>query len=194
MSTVERLACQSRPWRVFTQRLVLPWALGGAALRGDVLELGSGSGAMAAALLDRFDGIRLTATDVDPAMRAAASAALARYGHRAEVQDADATRLAFADASFDVVVSCIMLHHVIAWEAALAEVARVLRPGGTFVGYDLMQSGPNRLLHRVDGSTHRLASATDVRERLEALPFVNIRVRPALGGLVARFGAERAGA
>ena len=40
------------------------------------------------------------------------------------------TRLPFADGAFDSVVSCLMLHHVIEWEAAVAEIARVLKPGG----------------------------------------------------------------
>jgi hypothetical protein len=43
---------------------VLPWALGEERLDGHALEVGSGSGAMAAALLDKFPALHLTATDV----------------------------------------------------------------------------------------------------------------------------------
>src|SRR5688572_7220057 len=127
MSTVEQAWCRSAPWRAFTRRVVFPWAIGALDLHGDVLELGSGSGAMAAELLERYPAIRLTATDVDPAMRSDAAKRLAHFGDRVQVQEADATQLPFPDASFDAVVSFIMLHHVIAWEEALAEAARVLR-------------------------------------------------------------------
>jgi SAM-dependent methyltransferase len=193
MSTVERAACRSLPWRLFTRRVVVPWAIGPIELRGEILELGSGSGAMAEQLLERYPTIRVTATDVDPAMRAAATRRLERFGDRVRVQEADATRLPFGDASFDGVVSFIMLHHVIAWEDALAEAARVLRPGGTLAGYDLMRSGPNRLLHRRDESRHRLATADALRSRLAELPLAEVSVRPGLGGTVARFRGQRSG-
>jgi ubiquinone/menaquinone biosynthesis C-methylase UbiE len=191
MSTLEQAWCRSLPWRQFTRRVVFPWAIGSTELHGDILELGSGSGAMAAELLERYPTIRLTATDVDPAMRSAAARRLERFGERVQVQEADATRLPFPDASFDGVVTFIMLHHVIDWEDALAEAARVLRPGGILAGYDLMLSGPNRLIHRLDRSPHRMATTDGLRSRLAALPFADISVRPGLGGTIARFCGHR---
>ena len=191
MSAVERAWCRSLPWRAFTRRVVFPWAIGDGDLRGSVLELGSGSGAMAHELLARYPDLRLVATDVDPAMRAAASARLEEFRDRVEVREADATNLPFADASFDAVVSFIMLHHVIDWEQALAQVARVLRPGGLVVGYDLVESRLSRLIHRLDRSPHRMATATGLRSRLAELPFDDITVQPALAGLVTRFRARR---
>lgn len=191
MSTVEQAWCRSLPWRAFTRRVVFPWAIGDADLHGDVLELGSGSGAMAVELLDRYPSIRLTATDVDPAMRARCADRLASYGERVDIRDADATELPFDDNSFDAVVSFIMLHHVIDWEQALAEIARVLRPEGLVAGYDLVASGPSRLLHRVDRSRHRLATSDALRNRFDELPFTDVDVVPGLGGLVARFSARR---
>ena len=192
MSAIEQAWCRSLPWRAFTRRVVFPWAIGDTVLHGDVLELGSGSGAMAAALLDRYPTIRLTATDVDPAMRDAAAQRLAPYGDRVEVREADATSLPFADGSFDAVVSFIMLHHVIDWEQALAEIARVLRPGGVLVGYDLVESPLSRATHHLDRSPHRMASVAALRARLGELPFAASAVTPVLGGLVTRFHAERA--
>ena len=190
MSRVEQAWCRSLPWRTFTRRAVFPWAIGPADLTGDVLELGSGSGAMAVALLERYPAIRLTATDVDPAMLAAARRRLELFGDRAEVTEADAARLPFGDESFDAVVSFIMLHHVIGWEDALGEVARVLRPGGRIVGYDLVLSRPAKVLHRLDRSPHRLATVTALRERLGELGIVDLSVDTAVGGLVARFGGR----
>jgi ubiquinone/menaquinone biosynthesis C-methylase UbiE len=191
MSTVEQAWCRSLPWRAFTRRVVFPWAIGDADLHGDVLELGSGSGAMAVELLDRYPSIRLTATDVDPAMRAAATHRLARYGDRVNVQAADATSLPFEDASFDAVVSFIMLHHVIDWERALAEIARVLRSGGILAGYDLVESPASRRTRRLDRSPRRMATIEDIRIRLDDLPFDDVSVVPAVGRLVTRFRARR---
>lgn len=113
-------------------------AAGGDA-QGAVLELGSGSGAMAAGTIRRHPLCELT---VDPAMVAAAQRRFAGEP-RVTAHQADATQLPFADGSFDVVVSYLMLHHVIAWRQALDEVSRVLRPGGRFVGYDLVATPLN---------------------------------------------------
>ncbi|HSS23587.1 MAG TPA: methyltransferase domain-containing protein [Mycobacterium sp.] len=54
-----------------------------------------------------------------------------------------------------------MLHHIVEWKRAVAEVARVLRPGGTFVGYDLVRTPLASLFHRLDGSAHRLIVPAD---------------------------------
>jgi hypothetical protein len=51
LSNFEQVVCRSGPWRAFARWVVLPWVLQGRRLRGDVLEVGSGSGAMAAGLL-----------------------------------------------------------------------------------------------------------------------------------------------
>ena len=83
MSRIEQAWCRSLPWRIFTRRVVFPWSIGETDLHGEVLELGSGSGAMAAQLLDRYPRIRLTATDVDPAMRAAAKCRCWTFSSRA---------------------------------------------------------------------------------------------------------------
>jgi ubiquinone/menaquinone biosynthesis C-methylase UbiE len=191
MSSMEQAFCRSRPWRWFTRRVIFPWALDGVDVRGEVLELGSGSGAMAEELLARFPSIRLTATDVDPSMVEAARRRLSPLGARVEVQEADATRLPFADGRFDAVVSFAMLHHAIQWEQALREALRVLGPRGHLAGYDIVLSRPARALHRLDLSPHRLATITALGEELLGLPVDNARVEPALGGLVARFAARR---
>jgi ubiquinone/menaquinone biosynthesis C-methylase UbiE len=50
------------------------------------------------------------------------------------------------------VLSVLMLHHVVAWEQALAEAVRVLRPGGRIVAADLLANAPLRLLHQAEVS------------------------------------------
>jgi ubiquinone/menaquinone biosynthesis C-methylase UbiE len=192
MSSIERAFCQSAPWRAFSSRVVVPWVLEGRTLDGATLELGSGSGAMAEVLLERFPAMRLRATDVDPNMVEAARRRLARFGARVTVEQADATTLPFPDDEFDSVVSFIMLHHVIDWERALGEVTRVLRPGGEVFGYDLVDSWPARTLHQLDGSPHRLATAPAIRDRLAALGLRDVSIDSSLGGIVTRFRARRA--
>ncbi|MFP5318879.1 MAG: class I SAM-dependent methyltransferase [Acidimicrobiia bacterium] len=191
MSKVESVCCRSAPWRAFTRRLVLPWALGDTELGGRVLEIGSGAASDAEEMLRRFPSVRITATDVDPAMVAAAQRGLRRFGSRATVVNADATRLPFANEAFDVVVSFLMLHHVIAWEEALTEAGRVLRPGGLLMGYDLLRSAPAQVLHRLDRSPHRLMSDAELRSRLISLELSDVGVVAGLGRLVARFKAGK---
>lgn len=191
MSRVEAAFCRSAPWRLLAGRVVLPWALMGHRPTGRVLEIGAGSGAMAAEVLRAHPDVTLVATDVDEAMVAHARVRLAPFGERAEAQLADACALPFGDASFDTVLSWIMLHHTIRWEEALAEAVRVLRPGGWLVGYDMIDTRAGRRLHVLDGSPHRLMGLAELRERLAALPVDEVVVRPFAGVLV-RFRARRA--
>jgi ubiquinone/menaquinone biosynthesis C-methylase UbiE len=115
MSRTERWACTSAPWRAFAGRVVLPWVVGDAPVHGDVLEIGGGSGSMAAAVAERHPDVRVISTDLDPEMVASASRRLAPYGGRATAQVADATQLPFEDRSFDLVLSFLMFHHIVGW-------------------------------------------------------------------------------
>lgn len=88
----------------------------------DALEVGCGTGL----ILERVARAARSARGVDlsPGM-------LARARSRGlEVSEASAGALPFADASFDAVYSFKVLAHVPGWEACLAEMARVTRPGG----------------------------------------------------------------
>jgi ubiquinone/menaquinone biosynthesis C-methylase UbiE len=133
----------------------------------------------------------VTATDYDQSMVDVARRRLAPFGARAEIRQADATALPFPDASFDVALSFIMLHHVVAWEQAVAELVRVLRPGGRLLGYDLLgdRRGGRRHGHEHDV---RLMRTAELRQRLGELSVTEPAVKPGLGGLVARFVARRA--
>jgi ubiquinone/menaquinone biosynthesis C-methylase UbiE len=192
MSSVEAMFCRSTPWRAVARHAVLPWVLHGSFVGPEILEIGGGSGAMAYELLRRQPTARLTLADVDPNMLDAASRRLASFGDRARPTMSDATGLdEFADQSFDTVCSWLMLHHTIKWEAVLAESARVLRPGGTLAGYDLVDTPVARAVHRVDGSEHRLLRPDALEAGLERSGFEASRVELALGGLVMRFEARR---
>lgn len=187
MSRVHAALCRSAPWRAMTRRVVLPWALHGFRPDGHVLEIGAGSGAMAAQLLESFPSVTVTATDFDADMVRAIEARLSAFGARAAVRHADATALPFADATFDSVVSWVMLHHTVEWEKALSEAVRVLRPGGHVVAYDLLSSTPLQRLHRDDGTHQRLIALRELRALVTSLPVDHAQIAPSLGGLVVRF-------
>lgn len=191
MSRFEAAFCRGRGWRVFAGRIVLPWALQGERLSGEVLEIGGGSGAMAARLLAATPGVRMTVTDYDEAMVASARARLATFGDRVDVRRADATNLPFPDSRFDAALSFIMLHHVIDWEAAVGEAVRVLRPGGVFVGYDLVASRVARWLGQAEDTRHRTMTPDQLRARLAVAPVEAVRLRPGLARLLVRFIARK---
>ena len=192
MSSVERAFCRSSPWRHVAGRRVLPWALDGDRLLGRVLEMGGGSGAMAQVMARRFPEATITVIDVDDRMVTAASPRL-RHISNVRVERADVTDLPFEAASFDVVTSYLMLHHVIDWAEALAEATRVLRPGGMFIGYDLTDTGLARLVHRLDGSPHRLIAPIELSRGLAATGLTDARVKVSARGHLMRFRGIRHG-
>lgn len=92
------------------------------------LEIGCGTGEFAASVREALPGAHVVATDRSAGM------ALAAAQHPGVLsQVAEAGNLPFDDASFDAVYAGWMLYHVPDLDAALAEVRRVLRPGGVFV-------------------------------------------------------------
>ncbi|MFI7680318.1 class I SAM-dependent methyltransferase [Actinophytocola sp. NPDC049390] len=100
------------------------------AVRGTVLELGPGDGAT---LRYYHPDVRLVAVEPDATARARVRAAADRLGLRARVVDGRAEELALPDGSVDAVVCSFVLCSVADQAAVLAEVHRVLRPGGRFL-------------------------------------------------------------
>jgi ubiquinone/menaquinone biosynthesis C-methylase UbiE len=190
MTPLEQGFCRSAPWRWFARQVVVPWALQGERLTGDVLEIGSGSGAMAAELLHRFPDVTLTATDFDDSMVDVARDRLSEFGDRVDVKQADATRLPFTDESFDAAVSFIMLHHVIDWEKAVAEAVRVLRPGGRLLGFDLLAGPLMHLVHAGHSSHHRMMRWDELRRETQTLPLLGVLNRSP-GGFTVRFDLQK---
>lgn len=117
-------------------------------LHGEVLELGAGTGLNLAHYPATVT--RLVLTEPDRHMRGRLEARLAAEPPApaaVEVVDAGADRLPFDDARFDAVVATLVLCSVPDQRAALAEVRRVLRPGGRFVFLEHVAADhrPNRL-------------------------------------------------
>ncbi len=107
---------------------ILPLAAEHLAGARDVLDVGAGEGQIAR--LARVGGAT-RAIGVDPTWNQVLEAD--RRGGGAAYARADAAGLPFADASFDAVVACLVFEHIRAVDQALAEVGRVLRPGGRFL-------------------------------------------------------------
>ena len=97
-----------------------------------VLDLGCGAGHTALAFAPRV--AEVVAVDLAEAMLAQGSRLARERGiENIDFRIGDVERLALPDASFDVVTSRFSAHHYPAPERALAEVVRLLRPGGTFL-------------------------------------------------------------
>ncbi|MDA8358183.1 MAG: class I SAM-dependent methyltransferase [Actinomycetota bacterium] len=94
---------------------------------GQVLEIGAGTGAN---LAHYRDVERVVAAEPDPAMRARLRSRLDRAAVPVKVSDAPAEHLGLRDASIDTVVCTLVLCSVADPDATLAELRRVLRPGG----------------------------------------------------------------
>lgn len=99
------------------------------------LDVATGAGHMALAFAPHVD--RMIASDITPEMLAETAKLAASKGFtNVETATADAEALPFADASFDLVSCRIAPHHFANVPRFIAEVGRVLRPGGTFAMVD----------------------------------------------------------
>jgi SAM-dependent methyltransferase len=146
----EHLAlCSSAEWAEAVQRWIIPWVLEAVDLGDDVLEVGPGPGLTTDVLRTRV--ARLTAVEVHPDLADALAARLADTN--VEVVCADATRTPLPAGRFSGAVCLTMLHHVPSQEAqdaVLAEIFRLLRPGGVLAGQDSLDSPELRSLHHDD--------------------------------------------
>jgi ubiquinone/menaquinone biosynthesis C-methylase UbiE len=151
-------------WRRW-QDTVLPFT------KGRVLEVGCGTGLLLQRLADRGNAVGV---DLSGGML---SKATARLGARAtgNVVRADAQRLPFKDGSFDSAVSTFALTAVPDLDAALAEMARVIRDGGSLAVVSVGNPESDSRLARMATAVWR-AAGDIVRDEAAALR--NLGLRP----------------
>jgi ubiquinone/menaquinone biosynthesis C-methylase UbiE len=106
--------------------------MGGAIRGGTALEIGCGRGVGVEIILDLFGAERVDAFDLDSRMVARARRRLRSRGEQVRLWMGDVTTVPADDGTYDAVFDFGIIHHVPNWRDAVAEVGRVLRPGGRF--------------------------------------------------------------
>jgi hypothetical protein len=137
-----------------------------------VVDVASGVGTTALLLAEHHD-VEVVGVDLGEIQVTKARAQARRLGldHKARFEIGDAERLALADASFDAVVCECALCTFPDKQAALAELARVVRPGGR-VGITDVWLDPHRLDPELGGLAGRIACLADARPIAEVRAMV----------------------
>jgi SAM-dependent methyltransferase len=180
--------CPSPEWAAYLQGEVLPAVADGRDLGAALLEVGPGPGASTDWLRHRVE--RLVAVEIEP--DAAARLADRFADTNVEVVTGDATALPFADDSFDSAGSFTMLHHLptaALQNRLLAEVLRVLRPGGVLIGSDSVASVD--LHHFHEGDVYNPIEPGTLLTRLQTLGYEEITLSV---GYAMTFVAHKPGA
>jgi SAM-dependent methyltransferase len=151
-----------------------------------VLEIGCGTGNLALLAKARQPAATVVGLDPDAAALARARLKARRRGLELLLDRGFADQLPHPDASFDRVLSALMLHHLPGDEkpTALREVVRVLRPGGELHLVDIAQQdgGHGRSLgHR--GSPDRDQPGSSVADLVGAAGFTDVRMGTVRTGL-----------
>jgi demethylmenaquinone methyltransferase/2-methoxy-6-polyprenyl-1,4-benzoquinol methylase/phosphoethanolamine N-methyltransferase len=147
-----------------------------------VLDVGCGTGTLALAMAARPGVTGVTGIDASPEMIEVARGKARKAGSDADFRVGLIEEIPFPDATFDLVTSSLMLHHLTPElkRAGLAEVRRVLKPGGRFVVMDFARESHSPLGHllSVFGHGRGPAIADALTEVLAAAGFATVDVLP----------------
>jgi len=142
------------------------------------LEIGCGLGKGARILAETMGFKKVFAFDLETRLiRWAIKSLPKRLVSRISFFVGDAQALPFSDASFDAVVNYGIIHHVLDWRRCIAEIGRVLKPGGVFYFEEIYPPLYSNLLLK-----HLLRHPTEDRfdgaQFLQALQSQNLRLLP----------------
>jgi SAM-dependent methyltransferase len=186
MNRLHRWYCRSDFWKQHLAESLLPWAMDGIDLGEELLEVGPGPGLTTNILRQQFP--RVTSLEIDP--RLATALCRRMQGTNVRVLEGNAAAMPFRDASFSGAVAFTMLHHVSSatmQDRLFAEVCRVLKPGGTFVGSDSLWSRMFQVFHWFD--TMVVVDPNTLGDRLKAAGFGDVSIE--VGERAFRFAARR---
>ncbi len=197
ISGIEKFYCKSRMhaylWEHLAKKFLSPF-ISYFPPASSILEIGTGQGLGAIFLARKLNDSRFVAIDYERDMVEAAAQKVRKSGlqDRIRVEWGDAESLDFKDNSFDAVVSITVLHHVPGYEKAIAEAARVMKPGGIFmiVDFDFKAS----IFPRFDvviGKASSTFSWEDVSKALENAGFEVLKTKRYGMGMFASVAAKR---
>jgi SAM-dependent methyltransferase len=176
----------SREWAQMLEEELLPWVEAAGPLGDDILEIGPGPGLTTDLLRERVQ--KVTAVEIDPSLGEPLRNRLA--GTNVDVIVADAAAAKLPGNRFSAAACFSVLHHMPSrdhQDRLFAELFRVLRPGGIFVGQDSLDLEPIRAGHADD--TFTPIDPEEMKARLSSIGFADTRTD--IVGLHFRFISQK---
>lgn len=186
MRGLGRWVVYSRPRAWFGTTVEIPNLLQGVPIPrgGSCLDIATGIGWASLGVARRDPSVQIVALDYDGTILARTRAYLGSHGAGTTIVPCrgDAKHLPFGQGRFDLVLCLYGLHHFRGSLAALHEIARVLKPGGTFALID-----PVRKPGRPPGGHHgtEIATTEELYRMLGESGFEILRSRVSFGRLKA---------
>jgi 2-polyprenyl-6-hydroxyphenyl methylase/3-demethylubiquinone-9 3-methyltransferase len=146
--TLHLLKVMVNPWRVPYFADALKQRFGADLTNVRLLDVGCGGGVLAEEFAKL--GCQVTGIDISDKSLAVARAHALTEGLSIDYRNGSATRLPFDGSSFEVVSCCDTLEHIPEWRQVIAEVGRVLKPGGLFL-FDTINRTPQSKVNFIFG-------------------------------------------
>ncbi len=112
--------------------------MAGSVSAGHALEIGCGRGVGVEIIFDVFSAGTVDAFDLDPKMVELAGQRLESRGDRVSLWVGDATHIEAPESTYGTVFDFGIVHHIPEWRKAVAEVYRILKPGGLFFAEEVL--------------------------------------------------------